>query len=282
MRSAFSRISELVSCDRSGRVVSVLNRPTFWKRAVEKLKPSRRVAIVTGFMVPDTNSPETDGPPGAVILGRAILRSGRECTIFTDPLCYEAVSLCSDSVKGPLVTSVTSSAGISEWLPDMVIFIERLGRAGDGRYYNMRCRDITEYTLPLDEILLHPEKGKFSAIAIGDGGNEAGLGLLKDRIVELIPEFANCVSVTEADIALPVDVSNWGAYALAVLLSISESMWLGHSLPEEELMLRSLIKCGAVDGVTKLASLSVDGFSLEYEEEILSSLKNVYYDSISK
>ena len=282
MRRTFSRLSELVSCDRSGRVVSVLNRPTFWKKAVEKLKLSRRVAIVTGFMIPDTNSPETDGPPGAVILGRAILRSGRECTIFTDPLCYEAVSLCSDSVKGPLVTSVTSSTGISEWLPDMVIFIERLGRAGDGRYYNMRCRDISEYTLPLDEILLPPEKGKFSAIAIGDGGNEAGLGLLKDEIVELIPEFANCVSVTEADIALPVDVSNWGAYALAVLLSISESTWLGHSLPEEELMLRSLIKCGAVDGVTKLASLSVDGFSLEYEKEILSSLKNVYEDSVSK
>lgn len=279
MKESISRLFEIIACDRAGRGVSKLNRISFWENSVRMLQQSKRIAVITGFMVPDTHSPETDGPPGSVILGRALIKSGRVCNIFTDPLCHEAVAACSLAVQGPPVRCVSDSLEITEWSPDLVIFIERLGRAVDGCYYNMRCTDISEYTFPLDEMLfLHNRQ--FTTLAIGDGGNEAGMGTLKEEIGQLIPEFADCASVTEADIVLPVDVSNWGAYALATLFSIYESRWLGHSLEEEQRMLSSLVRCGAVDGVTRFPTLSVDGFSIEYEKEIIFSLRQIYVNSV--
>ncbi len=52
-----------------------------------------RVGIVTGFYVPDAALPaaETDGPPGAVTLARALLEVDVEVYLVTDELCRGAV-----------------------------------------------------------------------------------------------------------------------------------------------------------------------------------------------
>ncbi|MFQ5426032.1 MAG: glutamate cyclase domain-containing protein, partial [Gaiellales bacterium] len=50
------------------------------------------------------------------------------------------------------------------------------GRAADGRYYSMSARDLGGHTAPIDGwFLSSPERGIVTA-AIGDGGNEIGMG----------------------------------------------------------------------------------------------------------
>jgi len=271
----FHPILKLVACDRGGRKVSLLGSVDVWKRASDLLLMSGRVAIVTGFMISETGSPETDGPSGSVVLGRSILRSGRECRIFTDPSCFDAVSACSESVGGPSVVCAAVPDDISSWRPDLVIFVERPGHAEDGAYYNMKGKDISSSVFPLDELLASEER-TFSTIALGDGGNEAGMGTLSDGFSEVIPEFCRYTSSTMADVALPADVSNWGAYALSLVLSCLSGKWLGHSEREERIMLQALVDCGAVDGIDKKPLLSVDGFSVSEEKEILISLRSIY------
>lgn len=274
----YHSVLQTVACNRAGRGLSRLGKAHFWQEALHLLGSSRKVAIITGFMVPEVSCPETDGPSGSVILGRALMRTGRECALFTDPPCFPALCSCSASVEGPDVQKVEDGSGITSWRPDLVVFIERLGRASDGRYYNMRCRDISTYTYPLDDIFFSPECRFLPILAIGDGGNESGMGALSEGIRKNIPQFAHCSSISSAKVALPVDVSNWGAYALACLLSMSCGSWLGHSLEEEEIMLRALSDAGAVDGVTLKPDATVDGFSLHEQEEILSALEKIYSD----
>ena len=55
---------------------------------------------------------------------------------------------------------------------DLLIFLERPGRAGDGRYYNMRGRDISASVVPLDDLAAHALERGLPVIGIGDGGNE--------------------------------------------------------------------------------------------------------------
>ena len=66
----------------------------------------RRVAIVTGFFIPRADPPaaETDGPPGAVLLARALRAIGIEVTIITDEPC------------GPAVAAAVAAAGLDDRL----------------------------------------------------------------------------------------------------------------------------------------------------------------------
>ena len=56
---------------------------------------------------------------------------------------------------------------------DWVMAIERCGLSADGRPRNMRGEDLQPYTAPLDQIFT---AGPWRTIAIGDGGNEVGMG----------------------------------------------------------------------------------------------------------
>ena len=278
----FSKITKVVACDRGNRKVPLLSRPVFWKKACGLLVASKRIALVTGFMIQKTGTPETDGPCGAAVLGRSLLRSGRKCRIFTDPLCSAAVSACSAAVGGPFVGSTADPNQVERWSPDLVVFIERPGRSAAGRYYNMKGEDITDSVFPLDDILAADTVKAFATIAVGDGGNEAGMGTLAGGLAEAIPSFFEYTSSTRADVVLPSDVSNWGAYALALLLSSVSGRWLGHSAAEERRMLEALVGCGAVDGVSKKSTLSVDGFSLPEETEVLLALRGIYEEHVSE
>ena len=51
--------------------------------AARALRRARRVLIITGFTV-ELDMPETDGPPGAAVLGRALRRLGARVTHVTD------------------------------------------------------------------------------------------------------------------------------------------------------------------------------------------------------
>jgi hypothetical protein len=90
-----------------------------------------------------------------------------------------------------------------------------------------------------------------------------------------MPDYAECLCVVTADICLPVDVSNWGAYALAAALSAASGSWLGQTADEELAMLEAMRACGAVDGVSKRSGLSVDGLGSDVQLEIRDALERL-------
>ena len=262
----------LVASNRAGRGLSSLCAPSFFERALPLLERARDVVIVTGFFIPACIAPETDGPGGSVVLGRARGRLGKKVRIVTDVLCFDAVSACSSSVGGPSVLSVSSSGAMLTDGGDLLVFIERVGRASDGRYYNMRREDITRWVVPLDDTALTALARGIPVLGVGDGGNEAGMGYFRELFPSVLPDFAECCSVVPSTCALPVDVSSWGAYALAAALSVRNGRWLGHTDDEEIAMLRAMCDAGAVDGVTRRRDLSVDQFP---RDEILGVVRGI-------
>ncbi|HPI97873.1 MAG TPA: DUF4392 domain-containing protein [Synergistales bacterium] len=272
MTVPLQELSSIVASDLPGRRVPVLLDLSSWERALECIMEAGNILLITGFMVPGAGTPETDGPPGSVVLGRALARLGKEVRIVTDPNCFEGINGCSMSVEGPEVLSLEKGEDLFDYSPDLLIFVERLGKAADGRYYNMRCEDISALTYPLDEAAWKASEKGIPVIAIGDGGNEAGMGLIADRIIEVLPDFRKCISMVPSDVVLPVDVSNWGAYALTAMLSLEKGIWMGHSPREEEIMLEKMFSLGCVDGVTGKTALSVDGFPLSENLKIIEDL----------
>lgn len=279
MDEFFDALTALVASDRPGRAVARLCCRSCWSDALEIMASSSRVAVITGFFVPAAGAAETDGPGGAAVLARAFSRSGRECGLFTDPLCLPVVHAASCAIGGVPVHAAQDGADIIAWGPDLVVFVERLGRAEDGCFYNMRGENISSCTEPLD-LAAGLAKGKgIPVLAVGDGGNEVGMGSLRSELSTLLPEFVNCLCCLTADVLVPVDVSNWGAYGLAVLLSAGEGRWLGHAPYEEETMLQAVTRAGAVDGVTLRGECSVDGFPLEEQQKLVRMLGQVWGDS---
>ncbi len=269
----FDRVRRVIASDRSGRGVGPMLRSEHLRSACDLLNKSSSVAIVTGFFVPACGAPETDGPGGAGILGRALSRLGKYVLLYTDPLCDRAIEACSRSVGGPEVRPVERGEDVLESRPSLVVFLERLGRATDGRYYNMRSEDISDFTYPLDDAAALAMNGGTPVLAIGDGGNEAGMGTLRSELSTALPGYARCLSVTGSTVALAADVSDWGGYGLAALLSIEAGEWMGPEEREVDKMLTALVGVGAVDGVTRMSAPTVDGFEAGVHREVVRSLR---------
>ena len=270
-------LTALVARDEAGRGASKLSSPRELMRAASAFAPLRKLAVVSGFYVPAAGAPETDGPGGAAILARAFQREGRVCEIWTDARCIEVLAECAKAAGCAENTARIAPASLKEHAPDGIIFVERLGRAADGRYYNFKKQDISEWTAPLDALADEAAGLGIHTIGIGDGGNEAGMGNFYAELCALLPGYAACLSVVRAEFALTADVSNWGAYALAEALSFVWGVRRGIEPGEEMKMLEAAARAGAADGISGRCETSVDGFCAAALEKKIAEL-----DALSK
>ncbi len=268
-----SQLTSIVASGITGRGPSCLCEPEVWGRALALINGKKKIAIVSGFYVPAAGAPETDGPPGALVLARALLSLGHETEIWTDSLCLDCMKCGAQALKIPEeVVFDVSNAKSGDFKTDLLIYLERLGRAADGAYYNMRGEDISQWTPALDSFAL---SGKVPVIGIGDGGNEVGMGSLLESLSEIMPAYSPCLCVVSSDVCIPVDVSNWGGYALVALLSRFAGRWLGQTDEEERAVLEALCACGVVDGVSRECRLSIDGLPLEEHLRIRRALQAI-------
>lgn len=271
------KLTALVARDEAGRGASKLSSPRELMRAASAFAPLRNLAVVSGFYVPAAGAPETDGPGGAAILARAFQREGRVCEIWTDARCIEVIAECAKAAGCAENTARIAPASLKVRAPDGIIFVERLGRAVDGRYYNFKKQDISEWTAPLDALADEAAGLGIHTIGIGDGGNEAGMGNFYAELCALLPGYAACLSVVRAEFALTADVSNWGAYALAEALSFVWGVRRGIEPGEETKMLEAAARAGAADGISGRCETSVDGFCAAALEKKIAEL-----DALSK
>ena len=134
-----------------------------------------------------------------------------------------------------------------------MVAIERPGQAADGGYYNMRGESISARTACFDTFIT---QAPCPTLAIGDGGNEIGMG----KVTAALQELNIVPAVTTCDELLVADVSNWGAYGLIAFLSV----WHNEDLLariDPQAILAYLSELGSVDGVTRINELTEDGLA---------------------
>ena len=229
--------------------------PGYLLRAALRISASSgRVYILTGFPVGD--SFETDGPAGAMALYRLCQHLGSDPVILSDKQVVAALHedfnclLLPDS-QGDDARAAADALYRSQ-PPALLISIERPGSAADGRCYNMAGADITARCGGAEPYLV---QANCPTIAIGDGGNELGMGNVLNSLSKLNIQ----PSVSTCDELVVADVSNWAAYALCAV-----ARWLSDPEYSAEYRIREdleyLVARGAVDGVTGEATPTEDSF----------------------
>ncbi len=248
--------------------------PDFCRRAASSLLglPRGKVLIATGFYV--GGHAETDGPPGVYFLAKALNALGFDCTVITDRYCGGFFSLPFAGVRAESVDIDLSDSELVSLLdryhPSALISVERCGINAEGDYANMRGVSIASHTARLDVLFEEGLRRGIPSFGIGDGGNEIGMGCLRDVIaheLKLIP------CVTKVNFPIIATVSNWGAYGLCACMQRKTGLALMPSAEEAAAYLSHIVSLGAVDGTTGQNSLSVDGFPPECEAETVMLLR---------
>jgi hypothetical protein len=233
------------------------------------------VLIATGFYVPAGAAPETDGPPGAVSLGRVIASLGSRVLYVTDaysaPVLRGLLGRGEEVLEFPIVdhqTSWTHAADlVTSLAPSLIIAVERCGLTDEGLHRNMRGVDVSNYHAKIDYLFrLHP-----CSVGIGDGGNEIGMGGLAAAIPLVMP-MAGRPCVTATTRLVIASVSNWGAWGVIAAVSKLRQQNLLPTVPEARELLLQTIALGAVDGTTGKRTESVDGFPLKDNDRVLAEM----------
>jgi hypothetical protein len=280
----------------------------FWiiKKVVEKPDGTKQVF---------GDASETDGPVGTAHLAAGLARAGIPVRVVTDEVNGNAVRAAlaeatqgfeitipleivpwklpdasisrNDTLAGNTARATTAIASmVRRWKADRVTHVMSLERVGparsDGHPHNMGGLDISDYTAPLN--LLY-EGGNWIKLAIGDGGNEIGMGGLDRELIQ--KSITNgkggiIANATPADYLQVCGVSNWGGptflFALALLRpDMAEKLLAGLSPEKDKAILQAIIEKGpAVDGIRGTGELSVDNLNWEVHGEVLKQLWSAY------
>src|SRR5215469_16737418 len=287
--SLIDRIERLIQADVGRNITALFDaaKGGLWAAASALSGSSAvRVGLITGFYVPLGSPPaaETDGPVGAALLAKGFEDVGVVCRLATDEPCRSA---CSAALAGAGAFHVVVDADdvdsiIDKWRHAGIthaISIERCGRSADGAPRNMRGLDISSYTAPLDELFA---AGPWETIAVGDGGNEIGMGSLPGELIAQHVEHGETIAcVTPARHLIVAGVSNRGAYALLGALAVLREDWRAKMLAclDEELdrgILEATVEYGpAVDGVSRLRTLTVDNLEVAIHHEKLREIRKL-------
>lgn len=232
-------------------------------------KAGATVLIGTGFPVVGTF--ETDGPVGAIALYDCLEHLGAVPVI-----------VCGQPLVGALAgryrtheiqvgdqphVEADTLAALKHFNPLAIVSIERPGQAQDGGYYNMRGESISERTACFDGFI---KWAKCPTIAVGDGGNEIGMG----KVITALEKLDIVPSVTSADELIVADVSNWGAYGMIALLGL----WHGQDLLakiDTLAIFQYLSDLGSVDGVTRINQLTEDGLPVTEGQAVIEQLRHI-------
>lgn len=257
-------------------------------RSCLALSHASSVAITTGFPTHYQHSPpdETDGPPGAIAMATMLLSLGKQVTMVTDrraldmnrAIIDEAVRTGVLKTAVPLVTFEGSgpdsalhflchNGDPSKPRYDHLVAIERTGRAADGNYYNMRAVNIKHLVDPIDDLFIAAKDiPGITTTGVGDGGNELGMGKVKEKVKVLMPKGGLIACDVPADYAITAGVSNWGGYAVAC------GLYLLHTCPSHQRYLKKGLGLERTAPREQLQDWTANLPSVDKEESILSTL----------
>jgi hypothetical protein len=297
----FDAVDHLLALDPGGRGIAFFFQPGAAARAAAALRGSTRVLITTGFVV-EPKMPETDGPPGAAVLGRALRRLGAHVSYVTDPVAMPVLAAALRALGEPVDIQPygegpgAAADALERARPTHLVAVERPARSRSGDYLNMRGHSVAEWNRPIDELFVRcrgrreagsrrgwpARAGRSSApattvrvggraspgdrpvtIGVGDGGNEAGMGNVRARLARAGALMARIASTVTVDHLVVAGVSNWGAYGIVAHLGRAAGRPLLHTPAEERRLVTACVEAGAHDGVTRRREATVDALPLD-------------------
>ncbi|XP_048393723.1 D-glutamate cyclase, mitochondrial isoform X2 [Stegostoma tigrinum] len=300
----FKALDSLIQQDPGNRGIKHLLIENQLLKACLSLSNAKSVLITTGFPTHFNNQPpeETDGPPGAIAIAAMLQAQKKTVVIVTDQRALEMnkkiieeaveqgrlktpipVISFQDNGKDSALVFLCHDGNPQSPRFDHLIAIERAGMAADGNYYNARKVNIKHLVDPIDQLFVTAQDiPGIATTGIGDGGNELGMGKVKEAVKKYINNGDLIACDVGADFTVIAGVSNWGGYAVACGLYIlnscaiherylrkaigfpmtSEMVGYVSALPtvqKEEKLLELLVKHGIRSGKTGNLGMEVDG-----------------------
>ena len=272
MINKFLSIESRLLVDEGNRGIKkiVPESPQLYAACLELVK-CKTVGILTGFPCL-FNSPvkiESDGLAGALSISRFLCSQKIQPTILIDELYIPVMQDLINWHNKEFLCDVGLSSSLDHSF-EGIVSIERAGRSRDGNYYTMRAL-LMENILELDTVYLD-QKPCRTRVAIGDGGNEAGLGGVQDKVRAHIKNGEIIASCSMSDFIIISSVSTWGGYALSLALSlVCESQYL-ISLDEEEKIAQKLMELNICDGILGVPQLGIDGLDWNYTKSFIEDI----------
>lgn len=241
---------------------------------------------------------ENDGPSGAAAIARALV-------LGRNALC---VMVCEESLLSA-IGSVMQAAGLSsvtleqaaiaradrslatvvmlpyatedgsgraqatrmldDLKPDLLFSAERVGRNEYGVYHSMKGIDYGMGRARVDFLFDEALARGIPVVAVGDGGNEIGMGRVSNHVKAHVPYGDRCQcgcgggigAVTGCDILVTAACSNWGCTAIAAAMAVrAGDPKLLHSPRREALLLDTMVSSGLINSAHGIVDDSVDGF----------------------
>lgn len=262
----YRELQTLLGHDAGGRGLAAAGLQLPLAEVTRELCRARHTVILTGFPVQSAAGlvGETDGPVGSAHLAAALLAVGGRVTVLTDATSLPMVKAALDSAAPQAALGMVCPGDDAKQLlcqlhPTHLIALERPGKAADGHFYSMRGRVLDAAVTETDTLFAKAKAAGVTTIAVGDGGNELGMGGLRETIKAVVPYGEQIASAQAADYALVSGVSNWWGWGMAALLSAAIQKNLLPDEAQDTAVLAAVAAAGGVDGCTGKSGLSVDG-----------------------
>ncbi len=264
----------------------------------KSLKKDATVFVLTGFVLTPFNKAETDGVISSVLLASALERVfGAKSVIICPEDAVNAVKKMSEHI-GFNPETVVFSKDIPEaeeqakliadlYNPEAVISIECPSANKNGRYHNAGGVDVTALESKTDILFDVLVKKGVPNIAIGDLGNEIGMGTISDCIENHIPSDCECcgkggiTAKTKADNIITATVSDWGCYALICMLAyLTDNADIMHDSSLQEEMMNIASQNGLID-MTGEHIPAIDGFGVKITGLIVDLMRETMLNIIN-
>ena len=256
---------------------------------------------------------ETDGPPGAAVLARtlsalvgaipvfvveevmvqameAVARAtglrpvAREALLRVNEMAAPLRATCVLAMPVEMETGRQFARDLFESLtPAAVVVVEKGGLNGAGRVHTSRGHDTTSAIAKADLLVEEARRRGVPTIAVGDGGNEVGMGVIKETVRSRVPYGERCQCPCQGGIApeqvvdclVVAAVSNWGAYGVGAAISVLKGCDWPHDVRQEARVLEAAASAGLCDGPTGWVGPMVDALPLEVHQSIVTLLGEV-------
>lgn len=286
------------------------------QKLCQTLKKDDVVFIMTGFVLRPFKHAETDGIIGSMLLCRSLVKAfGVKPVIvcpqenlpavenlasviglhlFKDfstlvqiPVSMGVVVFTKEKDKAP----EQARSLLEKCNPKAIISIECPGANENGVYHSATGLDVTELEAKQDALFELAQEKKILNIAIGDLGNEMGMGTIAQTLEKYIPYAGKgkcrcgcgggLAVKTKADNIITATVSDWGCYSMiAAIAFLVENADVMHTAQMEEQAVLTASRSGMIDMYGWLVP-AIDGFGLEVNMPIVSLMREMVVSALS-
>lgn len=271
-------------------------RPLTLRAAEGLVKNVRRgdtVFIITGAGTPPAlPKGESDGPPGAAVLARALYRGMGAVPIYlVEPHHAEPVVASSEAagvrvvdfsaakerhLGGVLLTAPSEASEVRHWAtslfdtyrPAAVISTEKLGPNEKGIIHGATGLVGRAPRADFSPLMAEAEQRGVFSVGVGDNGNELGFGRIHSAIKEIQPFGKRCqcpcqsgmATVVKTDVLVVAFISNWGCYGIEAMLAfLLRQPSLPHTPDMSRRIISACLEAGGLEAMWCTKLFFVDG-----------------------